>query len=208
MRKMGYRMEFDRDEEYLIANVDYAEHFDELVCCGNDQPPIRIRSIPYVDGPFEENDDRYTGDLKSFIEFHPIGGESHSLVNAHETEEEFFVRVLYGQSEDWKPVGVSIDDVCAQIALVYKEGMERIGGYLYLFPKKDESIKILIEVDRPDGSTEKYHLYMEGKQDVNLIELTEYWPWGRQEIYFKGYPGIPEHPDRGYFYATVIEYRK
>ncbi len=79
---------------------------------------------------------------------------------------------------------------------------------VYIFPIRDECIKLLIEVDHPDGDTEKYHLYLEGGRGGNLILVTEYYSWGYREIYFKCRTGIPQHPDESYFYANVIECRK
>lgn len=201
MRRMGYRMELDRDERYLIANVDSVEHFDELVCCDNDWPPIRVQNVPYVDGHEE-----LKGDLYSMIQLSDAGFGVPDFMNDYETREENLHKALYGESKDWRPVGIMVDDVGASIAFVYKNGLG--SDIMEIFPVMDECIKLLIEVDRPNGDIEKYHLYMEGGASGGLILVTEYYSWGYREMYFKCRSGIPQHPDKNYFYINVIEHRK
>ncbi len=202
MRRMGYRMDMDRDEEYLIAGVDNIDHFDDLLVCDNVQPTIRIKNIPY----YVDDSRELMGCLEHFVQLSPPGYQVPDPESSYEDREKYLLEAVYGQSEDWKPVGITIDDAGASIAFIYKNGLG--SDVMEIFPSCDECIKLLIEVERPNGDIEKYHLYMEADaKRGDLIQLIEYWPWGYREIYFKE-RGMPEHPDEGYFYATVIERRK
>lgn len=202
MRRMGYRMDMDRDEEYLIAGVDNIDHFDDLLVCDNVQPTIRIKNIPY----YVDDSRELMGCLEHFVQLSPPGYQVPDPESSYEEREKYLLEAVCGQSEDWKPVGITIDDAGVSIAFIYKNGLgcDRMD----LFPSCDECIKLLIEVERPNGDIEEYHLYMEGgRHGDDMIQVTEYWPWGYREIYFKE-RGMPEHPDEGYFYATVIVRRK
>ena len=64
MRRMGYRMDMDRDEEYLIAGVDNIDHFDDLLVCDNVQPTIRIKNIPY----YVDDSRELMGCLEHFVQ--------------------------------------------------------------------------------------------------------------------------------------------
>ena len=201
MRRMCYRREFDRDDRYFISAVDDATCWDDLLAAKNQQPPIRVQNIPCTAGI-----DETIGNVDDFVSSLEDEGLQDSESTIYFRTREEYLKALHGQSEDWKLIGIAIDDVGVTMAFAYRDGTD--SDILFLNAVKDKRIKLQIEVDCPSGNIEKYLLYIENGQYGKKIMVTEYEPWGYREIYFKNHSYIPEHPEREYFYASVIEHRR
>jgi len=204
MRKMSYRIEIDRDSSgYFISNADTDNSWDCLPAKTNERhPPIRIQSVPCIDNCYE-----LMGKLEDFASSLEDDGYRDSEKTTYFKSREEYLSALRGESEDWKLIGIQVDDAGATLKFVYKD--KRHEEPLFLYPVKDKCIKLRIEVDHPNGNTDCYLLYIENGQYGNIIRLTEYEPWGHREIYFKNRTYIPEHPDDAcYFYALVVEHKR
>lgn len=202
MRKMSYQIEIDRDADgYFISNADTDDLWDCLPGEANEQhPPIRIKSIPYGHNEPAAN-------LEDFVSSLEDDGYCDSEKTIYFKSREEYLSALRGESEDWKLIGIQVDDVGATLKFAYKG--KRHGESLFLYPVKGKRINLLIEVDYPDGNAERYLLYLEDMDYGLMVRLTEYEPWGHREIYFKQHSHIPEHPDNtSYFYALVVEYKR
>lgn len=196
---MRYRMELCRDGAYLIGNwYDRSiTEWSDLISPKNNQRPIRIRSLPIASG-FPET----KGNLDDFVSSLADDGFNDPERKIYFRTRDEYLAALHGESKAWIPVGIDIDDVGAAIAFSYKGGAGH--DVLNVSPIEGRRFKLLIEIDHPDEETEKYILYLE----KDFITVTEFWPWGIREIYFKYFKNIPKHPDENYFYAEVIEHRK
>lgn len=202
MRKMSYQIEIDRDADgYIISNVDTDDSWDCLPTKANEQhPPIKIKSIPYGHNEPASN----IGDFVSSLE---DDGYCDSEKTKYFKSRGEYLSALRGESRDWKLIGIQVDDVGATLKFAYKN--ERHGEPLSLYPVKDKCINLLIEVELPNGNTDRYLLYMKNGDHGDIVRLTEYETWGYREIYFKKYTHIPDHPDNAcYFYALVVEYKR
>lgn len=196
-------MEFDESDGYFISNADVDESWDCLPTVANaEQPPIRIQNIPCVEGHEETR-----SNLDDFVTSLKDNGFHDPMKTIGFKSREEYLHALRGESEDWKLIGIRVDDVEATLEFVHKDD-RFYGEPLFLSPTAGGCINLLIEVDGFDGSVDRYQLYMEDGQYGKMIKLTEYEPWGYREIYFKNRTYIPEHPDSSYFYAHVVEHKR
>lgn len=202
MRKLSYQIEIDRNADgYFISNADTDDTWDCLPGKVNEQhPPISIKSIPYGHNEPASN-------LEDFVSSLEDDGYRDPEKTIYFRTREEYLSALRGESEDWKLIGIQVDDVGATLKFACKDRGH--GEPLFLYPAKGKCINLLIELEYPDGSTERYLLYLEDMDYGSVVRLTEYEPWGHREIYFKKHSHIPEHPDNtSYFYALVIEYKR
>ncbi len=203
MRKMKYQMAFDRIDGYFITNADTDASWECIPVTANaQQPPIKLQSIPYVDGY-----DDLIGNIGDFVTSLDEQGYYDPEKTIYFRDQSEYLDALYGKSEDWKLIGIQIDDCEATLMFVYKDGFH--SEPLFLTPIAGKSLKLLIEVPHCCSHTDKYLLYVSNCQFGNTISITEYEPWGYREICFKNCEYIPEHPDiSGYFYVDITESKK
>lgn len=192
---MKYRMEFDKNEGYVISNADIP--WGVMPTKINfERSPVRLY---YIDGDNSMVSPEVSGCIR----------EPEDSDEVDKTFRKNYIKALQGRSRTWFLVGVKIDNTGA--SLLFGNRKTHMGEFLHICPKVECTRNFEIEVDHEDGSIERYELSVRKTtcEEPYFVRLTEFYPYGRRELVFsRGINYTEKCPDDRYWnYVYVTEYR-
>lgn len=195
MRTMCYRREIDREDGYFIANVGTVS-WDALPTPANKKgPAIRVSNAALENG-------RIAADVADYARLNEFTEDEYASPEFREN----YIKALRGELEGWKLVGINICPGGCPCLIFVSDDFD---GCEMLYIERAPWLQVVFEVDREDGGTDKYLLKMSDEGNGRyFMSVVEYYEHGTTETIFEGgYRKIPECPDKGWYYAYVIESR-
>lgn len=193
MRTLSYRLELDAGNGYVISNASTSwEAMPDIENLGN--APIKLSVLPTRTNGATENIEQY------FV----LNNQDENVSPDFRVN---YVKALYGDSYEWKLVGVNIAPI--SVSLMFAN--EKTGSYEFLYVTDYISdLKIKLEV--PYSNSCEYGVYiLDISETVDsryrwFIRVTEYENQGHRTIDFNS-PYCGKCQNSNWFYVYVVEYR-
>lgn len=191
MRITKYRMEYDRHDGYMILNAGLDEDSIPAIPAKTNlnHPSIRVVNV--------------VKDITDCVEISDGG-----LYKIPKSFRKNYKKALLGQSAEWIFYCVHITKRAVSLRFVSrKTGLEES---LFIVPPNHA--RFCFEVDREDGSTERYLLSISRTEKCDEpcnITLTEHYSYGRRVLTFsRGLNCVEQcqHPSWEYVYITEYSY--
>lgn len=193
MRTMEYRREINSEDGYFITNA-VEKCWDIIPTDANREgSAIRVSNAPLENGETVADVSDYVN-LNEFTEDEDMDPEFRDN----------YVKALHGELPDWKLVAVRFSPNCEPCLIFANENSI---DWEDLYIERKHRLRVMFEVDREDGGTDKYLLEIreEGYEKTSQ-RVTEYYDYGTCEIVFDGIPYYKsETNDKNWEYVYVTE---